>query len=303
MLDLNDFYLFVQIVDRGGFAAAGRHLGVAKSTLSVRMRALETKLGARLINRTSRQLGLTDAGEVFYAEAADMLQRATAAEAAVKSRVSEPFGLVRYTTAVCEAQFAMRPALSDFLTLYPKVNVFEHATDREVDLFAENFDVAIRAHPAPLQDSRLIQRVLTTLDWHVFANPGYLSSAQPIERPEDLLEHPALLTRRAQFNPAWRMRHGNEPAAEFPFLTPPRVVSDSIVGLRDMARDGLGLTALPAYVCREEIARGDLVRVLPDWTAGHSTLSALIPENRGVVPAVRVFLDHLAATLPRTLRL
>src|ERR1700761_1816827 len=103
-----------------------------------------------------------------------MVPRAEAAGPPVRSRAAEPAGLVRYTTAVSEAQFAMRPALCKFLVQYPKVSIFEHATDREVDLFGENFDVAIRAHPGPLPDSRLIQRVLTTTDWHVFASPAYL---------------------------------------------------------------------------------------------------------------------------------
>ena len=298
MLNLNDFHLFVQIVERGGFAAAGRTLGMSKSTLSIRVRALETALGARLLNRTSRRLGLTGAGEAFYADAADMVRRAEAAEAAVRSRVSEPSGLIRYTTAVSEAQFAMRPALSDFLALYPKVSVFEHATDREVDLFAEGFDIAIRAHPGPLRDSRLIQRVLASAEWHVFASPRYLAGAEEINEPEDLLNHPSLFTRRAQVYHAWRLQRGNEAVQEHAFRNPPRIVSDSMAGLKEMALAGHGVLALPAYVCRQEVKRGELIRVLPQWTAGSSTISALIPENRGLLPAVRAFLDHMASALP-----
>ncbi len=302
MLNLNDFHLFVQIVERGGFAAAGRALNVPRSTLSDRIRALEAELGARLLNRTSRRLGLTDAGEAFYARAADMVRRAEAAEAAVRSRASEPSGLVRYTTAVIEAQFAMRPALSDFLRLYPKVSVFEHATDREVDLFAESFDVAVRAHQGPLRDWRLIQRVLTSIDWHIFASPAYISGAGPIHEPKDLLKHPSLFTRRAQVNPAWRVQGEREAVEEHVLQSTPRIVSDSMAGLKEMARAGLGVTALPAYMCREEVRRGLLVRVLPNWTAGQSTLSALIPESRGLLPAVRVFLDHLATSLPKAIK-
>ena len=302
MLNLNDVHLFVQVVERGGFAAAGRALGLSKSTLSTRIRELEAELGARLLNRTSRQLALTDAGEVFYAEAIDMVRRAEAAEAAVRSRASEPSGLVRYTTAVSEAQYVMRPALCDFLKLHPKVNIFEHATDREVDLFAENFDVAIRAHPGPLRDSRLIQRVLASVDWHIFASPDYVAAAEPIHNPEDLLDHPSLFSRRAQPSPTWRMQRRGEIVQEYAARNPPRVVSDSMAGLKEMAKAGLGVTALPAFVCREEISKGQLTRILPEWSAGTSTLSALIPESRGALPAVRVFLDHLAATLPRVLQ-
>lgn len=298
MLNLNDFHLFVQIVERGGFAAAGRVLNMPRQTLSDRMRALEDALGARLLNRTSRQLGLTDAGEAFYAEAVAMVRQAEAAEAAVRMRASEPSGLVRVTTAVLEAQFAMRPALSDFLKLYPKVSIFEHATDREVDLFAESFDVAIRAHPGPLRDSRLVQRVLASADWHIFASPSYLASAPAIQAPNDLLAHPSLFTRRVQSTPAWRVWREGEAPEEHGLRSPPRIISDSLPGLKAMARDGLGVVTLPAYVCRAEVRDGSLVRVLPDWIAGHSTISALLPERRGLLPAVRVFLDHLAAVLP-----
>ena len=302
MLNLNDFYLFVQIVDRGGFAAAGRALQMPRSTLSDRMRALESELGARLLNRTSRRVALTDAGVAFYTQAVDMVRRAESAEAEVRSRAAEPSGLVRYTTAVLEAQFALRPALSDFLRTYPKVSIFEHATDREVDLLAEGFDVAIRAHPAPLRDSRLIQRVLASADWHVFASPGYLANAPPIREPSDLLKHPSLFTRRAQTSPAWRIWREGEAPEEHVLQTAPRIVSDNIAGLKEMARAGLGVTALPAYVGREEVKRGELVRVLPEWIAGHSTLSALIPEGRGLLPAVRVFLDHLVVAVPKAIR-
>jgi DNA-binding transcriptional LysR family regulator len=302
MLNLNDFHLFVQVIERGGFSAASRALSLPKSTLSDRIRALETALGARLLNRTSRQLGLTDAGVAFYAEAVDMVRRAEAAEAAVRSRAEEPSGLVRYTTAVSEAQFAVRPALCDFLKLYPKVSIFEHATDREVDLFAEGFDVAIRAHPKPLRNSRLIQRVLASVEWHIFASPDYLSSVEPIREPEDLVKHPSLFTRRAQVSPAWRLKHESKGVQEHILQSAPRIVSDSMAGLKDMARAGLGVMALPAYVCQEEVQSGALIRVLPEWTAGHSTLSALIPESRGLLPAVRAFLDHLAAVLPQNLK-
>jgi len=301
MVNLNDFRLFVQIVEHGGFAAAGRILNMSKSTLSHRMLALEKALDARLINRTTRRFGLTDVGETFFAEARAMVRNADAAEASVRSRAIEPSGLVRYTVAVSEAQFVLRPALSDFLGRYPKVNLFEHATDREVDIFAEGFDLAIRAHPGPLKDSRLIQRVLGVADWHIFASPKCLANSGPISSPADLSDCPALFTRRAQANGAWHLKP-EDGGDEHRIAVPPRIVSDSMVGLKEMAKIGFGLVALPAYVSRDEVARGELVRVLPGWVAGQSTLSALIPERRGLLPAVRVFLDHLADVVPDAIR-
>src|ERR1700719_2593999 len=123
MLDLNDFFFFWGVVVRGGFTAAGRTLRIPKSTLSHRIQQLEANLGVRLLNRTSRRFGMTDAGEEFYQHAVAMLREAEQAETAVRHRLSEPTGLVRCTAGVATMQFAMRDMLANFLNLYPKVNV------------------------------------------------------------------------------------------------------------------------------------------------------------------------------------
>src|SRR3984893_15188906 len=143
MLDLNDFYLYVQVVDRGGFTAAGRTLRVPKSTLSHRIQKLETELGVRLLNRTSRRFGMTDAGEEFYRHAVVMLRDAELAETAIRHRLNETKGAVRCTAAVATMQFAMRDIVPDFLLRYPKVHVVAHATDQHVDIIGENYDIAI----------------------------------------------------------------------------------------------------------------------------------------------------------------
>jgi DNA-binding transcriptional LysR family regulator len=155
MLDLNDFFFFVQVVDRGGFTAAGRTLSVPKSTLSHRMQQLESNLGVRLLNRTSRRFGMTDAGEDFYRHAVVMLREAEQAETAIRHRLTEPTGTVRCTAGAATMQFAMADILASFLTQYPKVDIVAHATDRTVDIVGENYDLAVRAHTDPLPDSNL----------------------------------------------------------------------------------------------------------------------------------------------------
>jgi DNA-binding transcriptional LysR family regulator len=141
VLDLNDFFLLVQVVDRGGFTAAGRTLRMPKSTLSHRIQELETSLGVRLLNRTSRRFGVTDAGREFYRHAVAMLREAEQAETAIRHRLSEPTGIVRCTAGVATMQFAMRDIVADFLVRYPKVNVVAHATDQYVDIVGENYDI------------------------------------------------------------------------------------------------------------------------------------------------------------------
>ncbi len=299
LLDLNDFFLFVQVVDRGGFTAAGRTLRMPKSTLSHRIQQLEANLGVRLLNRTSRRFGMTDAGEEFYHHAVAMLREAEQAETAIRHRLSEPTGLVRCTAAVATMQFAMRDMLANFLNLYPKVNVVAHATDQNVDIVGENYDVAIRAHSNPLPDSNLIQRTLTPAPWFLFAGSAYLDANEAPETPRDLQKHPSLFMMRTGIAPVWRLRHSSKAKDKVVMPLAPRLLSDDMIGLKQAAIKGLGIVALPGYVCCDEVRSGALRRVLPNWLADDSTITALVPYRRGLLPSVRVFLDHLATEFPK----
>jgi DNA-binding transcriptional LysR family regulator len=299
MLDLNDFFYFVQVVDRGGFTAAGRTLRIPKSTLSHRIRQLETSLGVRLLNRTSRRFGMTDAGQDFYRHAVVMLRGAEQAEAAIRHRLTEPTGTVRCTAAVATMQFAMRDIVADFLIRYPKVNIVAHATDQNVDIVGENYDIAIRAHSDPLPDSNLVQRTLTPAPWFFFAGSAYLDANDAPETPKDLQKHPSLFMMRTGVTPVWRLRHSSETKDEVVMPLTPRLLSDDMIGLKQAAIRGLGVVALPGYVCRDEVRSGTLRRVLPTWLAGDSTITALIPYRQGLLPSVRVFMDHLAAEFPK----
>jgi DNA-binding transcriptional LysR family regulator len=297
VLDLNDFYYFVQVVDRGGFTAAGRSLRMPKSTLSYRIQQLETGLGVRLLNRTSRRFGVTDAGADFYRHAVGVLQQAERAEDVMRERLSEPTGVVRFTTGVATAQFAMKEIICDFILRHPKVDLVQHVTDQQVDLIGENYDVAIRAHSSPLPDSTLVQRTLAPAPWFLFAGAAYLETHGAPKHPTDLADRPSLFMMRDKVTPAWRLSH--EDGREVTLPLRPRLLSDDMVALKHAAQRGLGVVALPAYVCREELRSGALTRILPDWRAGFGTISALIPYRHGLLPSVRAFVDHLAAEFPK----
>jgi DNA-binding transcriptional LysR family regulator len=299
MLNWNDFYYFVQVVDRGGFTAAGRALRIPKSTLSHRIQELEAALGARLLNRTSRRFGTTEAGTEFYQHAVAMLQQAQQAETSIRQRLAEPMGTIRYTCGVATAQFALRELVADFLARYPKIDVVGHVTDLNVDIVGENYDVAIRAHSAPLPDSTLLQRTLAPAPWYLFAGAGYIAANGPVKTPQDLRKHPSLFMMRTGVSPIWRLRHSSGRKKEVVVPLAPRVLVDDMVSLKQAAIGGLGILALPGYVCREEVRSGALWQVLPDWIADDSTLTALIPYRQGLLPSVRVFVEHLAAELPK----
>jgi len=304
MLDLNDFFYFVHVVDCGGFTSAGRKLRIPKSTLSHRIQQLEAALGVRLLNRTSRQFGMTNAGEEFYHHAVGMLQQAEQAETVIKQRLSEPSGTVRFTTSVANAQFVMRQMIVDFLVRFPKVNLVEHATDRQVDILGENFDIAIRAHSTPLPDSTLVQRSLAPAPWFLFAGASYLERNGTPSTPRDLAGHASLFMMRSGVVPSWHLRNrskGEQQEVVLPLT--PRLLGDDMVSLKEAARAGLGIVALPGYVCRDDVHAGQLRRVLPDWLAGDSTITALIPYRHGLLPSVRAFVEHLASELPKFLLL
>lgn len=296
MLDLKDVFYFVQVVDRGGFTAAGNSLRLPKSTLSHRVQELETYLGVRLLNRTSRQFGMTDIGIEFYQYAIAMLNSADVAEEAVRQRLSEPSGVVRITTAVEIAQFALRDLLPIFLTRYPKVQIVEISTDRLVDIVGEGFDLAIRGHISPLQDSSLVQRAIASVPWFLFAGAQYLEKAGTPATPEELAQHASISIVRG--GPVqWQLRGPSGQETTVPLT--PRFQSNDMISTKEAACANLGIAALPGYICKEELKNGTLRRVLPGWMVADARMTALMPHRTGLLPAVRALLDFLAAEIPK----
>ncbi|WP_109478719.1 LysR substrate-binding domain-containing protein [Paraburkholderia sp. C35] len=295
MLDLNDMYYFVQVVDHKSITAAARALALPKSTISYRVNQLEAQLGARLINRTSRQFAVTEIGAEFYAHARSMLQEALAAESVVRQRMLSPSGLVRISTAVATAQFALRSVLPRFCERFPKVRLMERLSDVEVDVVAEGFDIAIRAHSHPLQDSTLVQRPLAPTPWMLFASPDFFDGAKLPEEPGDIAERRSLFMVRDGVPYEWTLRRDDTVQT---VRVSPVLMTGCMLTLKDAAVAGLGIVALPGYVCKEELAQGRLMRVLPEWTCGDAQLTALVPYGQNQLPSVRALLDFLVQEIP-----
>lgn len=298
-LDLNDFFIFVNVVDRGGFTAAGNSLGMPKSTLSHRMQQLESDLGVRLLSRTSRRFGMTEAGSEFYRHAVSTLREAELAEMSVRVRLAEPVGTIRCTAGLATMHFAMSGMIAEFLTRYSKVSIVAHAADRTVDIVGENYDVAIRAHSDPLPDADLIQRTLSPAPWFLFAGSNYVAEKGVPDTPLQLGMHSSVFFARANASHHWRLRHATLQLEEVVIPIAPRLQSDDMLSLQQAAIQGLGIVALPGYIARAAVLRGELIRVLPEWIARDATITALVPSRKGLLPSVRVFLDHLAAEFPK----
>lgn len=295
--DFNDYFYFVHVVEKGGFAAAGRALSVPKSLLSRHVRQLEDRLGVRLIQRTSRQFVVTDVGEAFYRRARTALDEVEAAEAEVQCQAGTLAGRVRFKCSVGMAHYLVGEMITGFLLDHPRVEIVQHVTNQTVDLVEHGIDLALHGHVGPLPDSSMVQRSVARVPWYLFASPAYLERAGTPTSPEDLEEHEGLKV-------GWRKELGEwsllgEDGARFSGRFRPRLCSDDMGTLKIAAARGMGIVALPGYVCRNEVRAGELVCVLPKWIAADAELSLLKPTSRGALPAVQAFADHLCEEIPR----
>ncbi|MCE8538775.1 LysR family transcriptional regulator [Ruegeria pomeroyi] len=298
-VDLNDAFYFVQVVEKGGFSAASRSLDIPKSRLSRRVRQLEDDLGARLLQRTSRIVSTTEVGAEYYRHAKDALARFEIAETAVRRKTNAIEGTVTVSCSVGMAQFGLDQVLPRFLQDNPGVTVVQRVSNQMEDLIKGGIDVSVRGHMETLPDSSLVQTRLARVEWHLFCSPELHDSLDRTDDPVALTDHPALVLGRPGATHQWVLTGGEGQTASVPCRV--RLASDDMSTLKNAAALSLGLVALPAYVCRSEVAAGSLVRVLPGWTAGRPQISLLMPSRRGVLPACKAFLDHLKKEMPAVL--
>lgn len=293
MLNLNDLSLFVQIVDHGGFAPAGRALGIPKSTLSKRLIELERETGARLVQRSSRHFTVTELGQEVYRHATAMLIEAEAAENVIRGRLAEPSGTVRITAAVPIAQEKLATVMPQLAFAYPKISLVLHATDRFVDIVQEGFDIAVRAHRAPLPDSDLVQRRIGFEPNWLVAAPAFLARNGSPDSPSDLDGADGIVVSPAELR--WTL--ADDSGTRIPVSPRPRYFADESRLLIEAAKAGLGVTCLPSLFCTDALLSGELVRVLPGWTAGGIATTLLVPHRRGQLPAVKAVADALVRAL------
>lgn len=297
MQDLNDFAWFVQVVDHGGFAAAGRALGEPKSKLSRRIALLEERLGVRLIQRTTRQFIVTEVGQTFYQHCKAMLVEAEAAQEAIAALQAEPRGTVRLSCPVTLLHVHVGPMLARFLMRYPRVNVQLEATNRRVDVIGEGIDVAIRVRPRPFEDSDLVQRVLADRRHSLVASPQLIAEWGMPQSPAEMAPWPGLSRAEGKHIHRWELSGPDGAKAEVHFT--PRLVTTDMLALRDAAVAGVGAVQLPLLVVCEQLAAGELVEILPQWRPRREVIHAVFPSRRGLLPSVRALVDFLSEEYQR----
>lgn len=298
MDNITNLVLFARVMQAGSISAAARELRMPKSTLSRRLSELEQAQGVRLVHRGTRKLTLTDVGREFLHHCETIARAAEAATALTQQVQAEPCGELRFSCPYALSQTAMSRLLPAFMLRYPGVKVHMLATNRPVNLVEERVDVALRVRDQ-IEDSALIARPLAPTPNSLYASPELLAGKQ-LQHPLDLLQLPTLSLHYSSGRYEFALRHTS--GERLTLRHSPGLITDDMSVLREAAAHGIGVVALPDYLCGEHVANGRLVRVLDDWESPAGILHLVYVSRSGLLPAVRAFIDYLVAELPELMR-
>ncbi|GAA0578709.1 LysR family transcriptional regulator [Caenispirillum bisanense] len=289
---LEGYATFAAVVDCGGFSAAALRLKVTKSAVSKQVSRLEERLGARLLNRTTRRLSLTEAGQAFHQHCLRILAEAEDAELAVSQLHASPRGLLRVSAPMSFGITHLAPALCPFLARYPDLTLEVSYDDRLVDVLAEGVDVVVRI--TRLADSSLIARKVAPVRRVLAASPDYLERRGMPRQPSDLAAHDCLLYTLQTTANTWQMVHKDGTRSDISISG--RVRMNNGDALRAAAVGGLGILFSPTFIIGDDLAAGRLVPVLPEWEGPEIALYAVYPPGRHLSAKVRAFVDYLVET-------
>ena len=290
---LNEMEAFVRVVDLGGFTDAAKKMGLSKSAVSKHVASLEDRLGARLLNRTTRRVSPTDIGLAFYDRAIRVLAEASEADAMVTAMQEAPRGELRVSAPVSYGFRRLAPAVSDFLRLYPDISVHMTLDDRFVELVAEGYDLAIRIGELP--DSTLRARKLSEVSLHMVASPAYLAGRGVPRDIAELSEHELLHYSNLASGNFWRLLGPN--GKERQVRATGRLTVNNGDALCRAALEGLGIAQAPDFILGDALETGALVEVLPETQRPPLGVFAIYPQGRFPQPKLRAFIDHLVEAL------
>jgi DNA-binding transcriptional LysR family regulator len=293
MDDLNHVLTFARVVQLGSFAAAAERLGIASSVASKHVAKLEQALGARLLQRSTRKLSLTEAGRAYYDHCARIVEELEHSRAAVASLQAEPGGRLRVTSINSFAGWVIAPMLPAFFERYPKIELEIVTSDRMVDLAEEGFDLALRITGAP--QPNLVARRIADVRFVVVGSPDYFARRGLPQTPADLAQHNCLGFPLINADHRWQFARGDEQLA-VPING--SLAINNVDALRYNALAGLGVALLPTYAVGKYLRDGRLIAPLPDWRGfNESTLYAAYLPNRYGSPKLRAFVDFLVETI------
>ncbi|MDR6192589.1 DNA-binding transcriptional LysR family regulator [Agrobacterium pusense] len=285
-VEILDLISFIRVVETGSIAGAASRLGIAKSIVSRRVSRLENFLGATLLTRSQKGTTLTDVGREYHVRAASGLAELESAQEMVVRSTTEASGQVRVSVPVAFGEFCLAPLLAEFALLHPRIHFDVRFEDRQPDLVAEAYDLAVRIGSIP--DSVLITRKLAKVRWAVVASPSYLKARGRPSKPAELATHNAILYSFDTLG--WRF-HGPDGWEQVRVNSQFR--TDNGQMMLAAARGGLGIVVLPVFMVQESLTSGDLEEVVPGYSHAGADLHILMPPARAGIARVRALVNFL----------
>ncbi|NWB31280.1 LysR family transcriptional regulator [Pseudomonas gingeri] len=292
--NLNEILIFMAVVDAGSFVGGGQAMGLTRSAAGKAVTRLEETLGVRLLNRTTRTLGLTEEGRIFYDQGLQILAAVDTAQTSVGGAMGTPRGLLRLTVPDAFGRLVLLPLLQQYLEEWPEVQVEVSFSDRMADIVEEGFDLAVRVGGANL-DRQLVSRVVTRYRAVLCAAPSYVAGHGQPSNIDSLVGHDCLFFSSRTRKQSWRLRDTDGTWIKAQGRS--RMRLDSAEALREAAVAGLGIAQLPDFLVATDLAAGRLVPVLPTVDAGEIEILVIYPTKRFLEPRVRRFIDLMVDKL------
>ncbi|MBO6726801.1 MAG: LysR family transcriptional regulator [Rhizobiaceae bacterium] len=281
---------FIEVVEAEGFSAAARKIGRSKALLSKYVRELEDELGALLLNRTTRQFSLTEAGHDYFKRATEIVNDIDALAESVRERLGDVKGRIKLTAPRTFADAGIGHSLIDFARDHPDITLDVHLDDRFVDLVEEGFDIAVRI--TRMQDSSLIARKLRPFSIRLCGSPELIEAIGRPEKPQDLAGKPCVIDTNGRWLSNWQFKNADGDAITVQVNG--RLEVNSPIAAREAAISGLGFVGLPDFIAEPALESGKLVAILDDWLPPAGGIYAVYPHRRYLPAKIRVFVDYLA---------
>jgi len=284
MQGLDDVSVFVKVVQAGSFSQAARQLAMPNTTVSAKVAALEKRLGVTLIQRTTRKLNITEAGEAYFRRCVVALEELQAAETEVTSSQAAPQGILRVTAPVDAGHTLLPSIVRTYLKNYPTMEVDLVITNRVVDLVAESVDIAMRA--GELEDSTMVGKKFVSANMSFWASPSFVKKYGVPTHPKELHQYEIIRFSEASFSKL-TLINGKE---RFTYAPKGRLSTDDLSVLKAFTLQGDGIGLLPNYLCDDELSRGKIVPVLPEWHFAAGSFSLVYPAQKFASPKVHAFI-------------
>lgn len=295
MADLNDMLIFAKVAELEGISPAARALKMAKSRVSRRMATLEESLGARLLERSTRAVHLTEVGRVYYQHCKRIAEEADHAQQSISRMTDMPRGLLRISTSLTLGQYLIAPHLAEFVQQYPEIEIEMDLSNRRVDMIAEGFDLVFRVGELP--DSNLVSKRVGGNAPSLYASADYLAGQGALKKPHELSRHKVLVMPDSGFVYQWPLQ--NKKGELETVVIKPAISVNDFSTLKVIAEGGGGIACLPRYVAEDSVQQGKLVNVLPEWQLPKFDYHLLYPSHRGLALKARVWIDFFVDKLPK----